>query len=838
MSNSLKRLRKAIGLAVAFGVVAGAIVSVNARGEPSADEREYIIKDGMALGKIYTPPTCGKATQFAVRELQLHLKEMTGADVKLSWRNDGKGRVGRKDTAGFMLRIRPESEWKGKESSQNFTIEQVAKPHPLVTITGNTDLAVLYGVYQYLGDLGVKWLAPGEIGTNIPRVDAIAVKPGKRVYSPSFKYRCLSLSSTPGNHFGGTGVDMEIELYDYYLFLLRNRAQFEWCRFGFVSDGPFSFNTVFGSGGHAVKPRTGLTKEAVKNGLMETNPERFALVTGPDGVQKRKYAGGQVCFSNRENIQNAIDSCVNHFKKLDESKDERCGDLDELYIVDMMLSDCFGICECENCRKIAGRGPLWKDRLVWNFWNKVARGLAERMPGRIMAVSSPYLDLTMPPDDVVLEPNLKVGSSTVYRWEKNATDEESYPFTRFYYDVVKQLRKCGAKQLSCYNYLNFPWSPTSLHILDLAEGFTKLGYDNYHLETMQRTEYSWPLIWALAQYLWNTDQKPRSYFKEYCDDYFGEKYGKDVAWIFEEMTKNALTMDRIIFGSPADNAYLFPDAFITQARGKLRVAANDTQGKQHIRLARFQQAIETQFLMAQVYRAYVKALEERTDEAIATFQKRAKGLIKFWDRYGIERYNSTGRTPKVAANLYLKTDFESLKPAGRKVLEGKTPKDEEWLRELFAGTKVPEKVPNLFPLPEIWRFHLDIGGKGIEEGWGMPEYDDSQKGWNDVSTWAGIESQGYKRVEGHFCYRLKFKAPKFPAGKKVFLRIGSLDDSGDVYLNGVKVGSQPQPRDWDKSFEMDVTKEIKPGAENVLAVYGYDAGGGMGVWRPSALYTD
>lgn len=42
---------------------------------------------------------------------------------------------------------------------------------------------------------------------------------------------------------------------------------------------------------------------------------------------------------------------------------------------------------------------------------------------------------------------------------------------------------------------------------------------------------------------------------------------------------------------------------------------------------------------------------------------------------------------------------------------------------------------------------------------------------------------------------------------------------------------------WNKSFEMDVTDVLRQGEDNLLAVRGYDSGGGEGVWRPSALYT-
>ncbi len=783
-----------------------------------------IIKDGEAIGKIYMPSVYEKATQFAAEELQLHIRKMTGADIQTAW--CGKG----PRDSGFVFKIRSEKEWKGKESSQAFTIEERAKPYPLVTITGNTNLAVLYGVYQYLADLGVKWLSPGEIGTDIPRVANIPIREGKRHFAPSFLSRTLALSSTASNHFGGNAHDRQARIYEYQLFLMRNRTQFG----RNITTKGFDFNKCGTASGHSVKPMTGLTKTKVKNGLMKKEPERFALVTDGNFVQKRRYEHGQVCFTNEKNINTAIENCIAYFQKLEKTKNSRSADLDEDFTVPMGLSDTYGICECENCKKVAGKEPFSKDRLVWTFWNRIARGLNEKMPGRIMAVHSPYMDLDQPPEDIKIEPNIMVVTPLVYSWEKSSENKDSYPFPKAFLRRIKNTRKAGAT-LGCYNYLNFPWSPTPLLILDAAKGYAELGYKHYHLEAMQRTEYTWPIVWVLAQYTWSTKKTPREYLKEFCLDYYGEKYGNDILGIFEDMTRNAMTMERIIFGSPADTAYMLPDKSIQKARGILRNAIRNTQAKEQERLRLFSLAMETQFQLAQVYRAYVAALNLRSDESIKKFKKLAENLKNFWNNNNIELINSTSRTPLIAVNQFLKTDFSKLKPVTRKTLTGKGPKDKIWRQELFAGDNNPGKVNNLFPLPEIWKFCLNLDAKGLE--WAKADYDDSKGGWNPVSSWSVIEAQGYKKVDGYFYYRLKFKAPEFPSGKKIFLRIGSLDDSGDVYLNGLKVGSQPDPKLWDKSFEMDVTKVLKQGQENILAVHGYDAGGGMGVWRPSALYT-
>ena len=825
MHNAIGQMKKHSALIILCGLGSGMLwPSVAAA---ASAPTKYLVKDGVALGQLYLPARSGQATQFAARELREHLEKMTGVDLGMAWREKGPR------DSGVVLVVRPENEWKGKESSQTFTIEQVDTPHPVVSIVGNTDLAVLYGVYEYLGGLGVRWLTPGDIGANIPRLSGIPIQPGKRTFSPSFLSRTLALSSTAANHFGGVGSGLKEATYDYQLYLVRNRTQFG----RNIAGKDFRFNMCGTASGHSIKPMTGLTRTRVAEGLMEDEPERFALVTGSDFVQKRRYEGGQVCFSNEENMETAISNCVAHFERLEATRDVRGTDLDEDYTVPMGLSDCFGICECERCAKIAGEEPNSKDRLVWSFWNRVARGLNEKLPGRIMAVHSPYMDLTQPPADVTIEPNVMVVTPLVYSWDRASADGERYAFPETFLRYVTRTREAGAS-LGCYNYLNFPWSPTPLHILDAAQRYADLGYKHYHLEAMQRSEYAWPIVWSLAQFTWDSGRDPREYLREFCREYYGAPHDGDILWILEEMTRHAGSMVRINFGSGADTSAMFPDDLIAQGRGRLRNALRHAQGRERERLRRFQISIEAQFQLAETYRAFGRAINRRAEGDVADFEKRANGLRDFWRKNDLEAISTAARTPEVAAGLYLKTDFDALKPGARKELEGKGPEDGRWMKELFAGSPVPDAVPDLFALPEVWNVHIDYDNKGLEEGYFRADYDDSV-GWQPLSTWNFVTSQGYSaQIGGYFWYRLEFEAPTFPEGKRVILRIGSLDDSGDVYLNGVKVGSQPEPRDWDRSFAMDVTEVIKQGAENVLAVHGYDSGGGEGVWRPCALYTE
>lgn len=785
----------------------------------------YLFVNGQAQGNLYLPMNEVNATmRFAAQELQEHLQAITGGRMQMAYRPI------KSNQAGIILAVLPAGEWRENTTPQSFTITQDPRLCR-VYIIGNTSLAVLYGVYEYLGTLGVRWFSPGEVGTHLPQTANIAITSGERTSTPSFSSRSMALSSVIENNF--SGINSERDFYDYQLYLMRNRTMLD--RFA-ATRGVFNFNIEGTRSGHAIKPMTGLTSTKVKAGLMETSPERFALSTGRDGVQKRRYNDAQVCFTNQTNIDTAIANAVDFFDKLDASKLQRGSDLDYQYTVELGLSDTTGLCECDACEKVAGDGPRRKDRLVWSFWNKVARGLAAQKPGKLMAVYCPYLEMTKPPEDVKIESNVMTVTALVTPWEQSAQDPKVSTFPLHFLDQITSLRNAGAT-LACYNYTNFPWSPTPLLLLDNAKTYHDLGYKYYHIEAMQRSEYVWPLIWSIAQYTWDASREPRAYLEEYCTSYFGDAGGRRVMSILQEMTDNALSLERLNYGGAADTSYMFPDAFIGKIRSGLRSEIASAQGKERTRLERFAMAIEAQLQLAQVYRAFCVALNTRDAKAIGVFRKKAQTLDAYWSTSNLNELSNRYRTPQEAANLFLSVDFDALKPAARKDMAGVIAGDARWLQELFAGEKSPGKVDNLFPLPEQWLVHVDGDRSGSVEKFTAASYDPTGN-WQLLSTWNYISSQGYThQLAGYFWCRTSFESPVFPKEKRVYLRIGSLDDTGNIYLNGKLVGSQTDPNHWDKSFELDVTEHLKQGQKNELLIHGFDSGGAEGVWRPSALYT-
>lgn len=773
----------------------------------------YLYKDGEPQGAVYLPAAKnGGPILFAVQELREHLKKMTGTPLPICFEKQ-------KWAPGIYLELRPEKRWKGKQSAQAFVIKE---SDSIVRIQGNTETAVLYGVYQYLEQLGCRWFTPGDIGTHIPKRKDIQPGRSRRSFSPHFISREMNLGSWHNAHFKTKDFNrLTGRIHqDYDLWLIRNRLHFSR---SIHSGHLFNFPVEIRSSGH------GLQVNVLRGIDIKKDPERFPLVT-VNGVKKRIKNGGQICFSDPRNRKAAVNYVLAWYAKFDAERENRVSDLDEVSSVcsGLSLADSKGICECPACKKIAGYGPFANDRLVWNFMNHVGREIAKKRPGASISFFAPYSGsgLRRPPKDVFIEPNV---IPITCRTEAVIMGKH-YPFNTAFYEDISAMRRQGAKNMQNYDYLLYKTTPQPLNILDAASEYAKLGYKRYHVEAMQRNEQTWPILWSLAQFTWDSRKKPYDCLAEFCHTYYGAG-GQQILELMNFYNPKRRKFGRIELGSIENTHMMLPDKLIRRGRRLLDDAANRVSGITLERVKRFRQTFEMQARAAELYRSYCANLNERTRESRNAFKRLAADYFKYWDNNDLSNTCSPSLL-KYMKRIIASGDWSKAKPKGRPGLRNKKVR----LAEIFSGTKVPKKVENLFLLPEYWKFRVDPNNVGLKEKYESPAYDDS-KSWQSISTWNWFEPQGYKFVNGSFWYRCHFKAPKMPAGKKIILRIGSIDDCGDVYFNGVKVASRRPIANWDKSIAADITKLWEEDTENIIVVHGHDSYGGGGIWRPSAIYT-
>lgn len=793
-----------------YGLLLMAVITPLMAKEPAPDA--YLVKEGQARARILLPRECGKEIVFAAAELSGYIEKMTGVKVPIDY-GDPADRANPLEITRILL----ESDPAGLDDT--FTL--AAKPgrgqlSPTLTIKGNSNIAVLYGVYQYLNDLGVRWFMPGDLGENVPRMDEIKLAYGTRTCTPSFRSRQIDYSGYQSTHFH---PDHEAEQHhEYDLWLMRQRCQFTRSLHWASHLHRFDFNW------RREEPSHNIRQMALKGADFKQEPERFPLVT-QDGKAERRERSGQICLTHPKNLATAVQSVMEFFAK--NAQHITCP---------LHMADEAGFCECANCtRANGGVSPrVDPNRVTWLFMKEVGAQLAGKMPGKHVSFYSNYIWMTQPPEDIRDVQGVVAMTCHIVNNARDITNPDD-PWNQRYYASMKRAKATGA-EMACYDYSTYGGSPQPLTVLSAIKTYSAEGYVWYHFENMQRDEQHKISDWVLAQLAWDATQDPAVLLKTFCEQYYGAA-GEDVLKVLEAIEGRVRALKEIVLGGPLTTWLVMNDSLVSDGRKILGQAERKVKGREKERLERLAHTFEMYAGQALAIRAYYDALDQRTEAARSTMVRRIDEFTGYWDKNNLSLYCSPSIRSGIAAlkGRLEKCDFSAPPPAQAAERLAKADRT-VLLEELFSYRQVPAKVDNLFLLPEVWKFSLDIDRNGMEKGWSRPEFDDAR--WVNLSTYNFYEQQGYP-YDGRFWYRVRFKAPEFPAGKKVALVIGSLDDDGDVYLNGRLVHRRLhlEPNDWQTSFEIDVTEALRPGEENVIAVHGNDESGAGGIWKPCALYT-
>ena len=792
------------GIALAFGVLA----------QCARAKEWFIVHDGKPEARIYLPRAPGKATMFAARELSDHLEKMTGARVPVDLYGSGERRYIVPDEAIVRLEVVADPE--GAEVSDVVVdVCTITERGRELTIQGNSDVAVLYGVYEYLHDKGVRWFMPGEIGEEIPQIGEVKIGRSTRTFRPSFRRRELDYSGTNSTHFHPDAQEQQHREYD--LWLMRNRCQFSRSiHWGYLHR--FDFNWTRDRTNHnvaAILRRADIAEE----------PERFALVTR-DGETRRRPPRErvQICFTHPRNVEATVEAAVAWFAQNPDK-----------FTYPTSLQDCGGICECRGCT-VANAGlfpPHDPNRVVWRFMNAVAARLRQQLPSRRIAFYACYGPMTAPPVDVRAAPGVVTVTCHVQSNRTRITDPDC-PFNRAYLENIRRIKATGA-ELHCYEYTMFAGTPQPLAILSAPRVYHDLGYAGFHAECMGRDEQRRIIAWVLAQLAWDVSGDPDELLHTFCTQYYGAA-GEDVLTVLRTVDASVRRLPKVILGSAGVAQSVMTADVIASGRGLLRQALGKTAGRQLERLRRFADTFEMLSRRAEYVRAAYEAMVARTGEATNRAADAMAAFEAFWD----ERDLSQTCSPSIRAGAgRFATTVQQIDGAPRPCASKELAEagEDELLAAMFcrSGTvPIPQQV---HILPEMWRFRPDIRRSG-RQAWTAVGFDDTQ--WPCISTWNFYERQGFDRYDGAFCYRLTFRAPPFPEAASVLLRIGALDDEGEVYVNGQLVHRRLHlsPDDWQSSFAVDITKQLKRDELNTIAVYGNDEYGVGGVWKPCGLYAE
>ncbi len=129
-----------------------------------------------------------------------------------------------------------------------------------------------------------------------------------------------------------------------------------------------------------------------------------------------------------------------------------------------------------------------------------------------------------------------------------------------------------------------------------------------------------------------------------------------------------------------------------------------------------------------------------------------------------------------------------------------------------------------------WKFEI-----GDKEEYSSPNYDDSR--WEKINVPNSWENEGFPGYDGYAWYRIAFRIETHLRNKQLYLKLGRIDDTDMVYLNGHYIGGEGQfppnyQTAWDvvRLYRLPISV-INYGGRNVLSVRVFDAQGGGGIYR-------
>jgi hypothetical protein len=127
-----------------------------------------------------------------------------------------------------------------------------------------------------------------------------------------------------------------------------------------------------------------------------------------------------------------------------------------------------------------------------------------------------------------------------------------------------------------------------------------------------------------------------------------------------------------------------------------------------------------------------------------------------------------------------------------------------------------------------WRFEI---GDNME--FAHPEFNDLN--WGTINAPEAWENQGFPSYDGYAWYRISIEIPQNLQDKKLYLKLGRIDDVDMVFVNGKLIGQQGEfPPQYRTAFDEIRIYEIpqnflKFGTKNVFAIRVYDDRGQGGI---------
>lgn len=719
------------------------------------------------------------AESFAAKELQSYLKKITGHNPVLT--------TVVTQTVGPLIilgghSLNDDLDWKSL-GPDDFIIDVSSGR---VRIAGGRSVAVtdrkggvyvqergtLYGVYELLEQLGVRWYRPDPWGEYVPQSDKIQLAVNRKTYRPAYKYRygmgCYRWwkDETPEQHAMAC------------LWATRNRQN---CNMGTGPEygGYYQINFAH-SYSDLVPPER----------FFASHPEYFALIGG----KRSDKPNAQLCLSNPD-VQRIVAGAVIAQAKANPQQE----------ILSVEPND-FGLwCECDACKAMddpklpASFGGISMANRVCAFNNIIARKLAEQVPQAKIGWFAYNMHTEVPTRVTKLEPNAAVQAAAyagAYSDYSRQLDDSASMQNNHFLQILRGYGRLTQMMMTYEYWSGYCWFgplPVVHTMVDRLRAYRHLGVVGVYNETHPHWGPQGLTLYMCCKLMWNPDLD----VQEELDLYYTNYYGPAAAMMkaYHEMLEAAATNGRYFGSGGSELEKLFTDDLVNQLRPPIEQAQQAVRGIQPYekRLA----GVVAGYEVARRIRQFFNLSNAgRVKEAAACFDDLEKYILSF--KEGDVFDNGPIIYPSIVSFM------------------------REWKKSLMSQ----EILLTTFRDPKVvqthdkkWRFQTDPKDEGLAAGWMKPELDAASWSLLDVDQWWQV--QGYPTYHGVAWYRRQFQPPGHEGSQRIVLYFGAVDGDSTVFVNGRKVGEHILSSDgvgWDKPFYFDITDYLENGKPNLMAV--------------------
>ncbi|MBQ9501594.1 MAG: DUF4838 domain-containing protein [Lentisphaeria bacterium] len=478
-------------------------------------------------GKVTIFPS--SAARSAAR-LADYIKKSTGVQLP----------VGETSSAGKVIRL--EIAPAGAMDREAFTITFPGENK--VLITGGSSRGLEYGCSEFLERyLGVRWLFPGPLGTEIPRHRTLTIPRTEIKGTPSFLRRFLG---------GGTHRDKTSAVY--YRWMVDNKGCFH--------ERYHCFHNLF-----SIVP-------VGKYG--KSHPEFYPVLNGKRFMpRKGENIWWQPCLTAPGIVGAALEQIP--------ADAVHCS---------LAVNDGGNHCECDRCLALdKGKNYLGRPNRSASYLAFCA-AVAVRRPKTLFGVSA-YADVAEPPDGVKLPPNV-VPEITYDSYQR--IDPERADFTA---KLLARWNKAASGPVGWYDYTyGQRYTLPRVYTRHLAKQLKWMYANNVrYLSGEYYPSGDWHdavKIYVWLKLAWNIDQDPEALIDEWCSAAVGKKAAPclkayfdrlEKFWTSEEIRNTRYFRNAWTYLNWGDSSYLdaMPPEMIDECESLLKKTVELTDNKTRAR---------------------------------------------------------------------------------------------------------------------------------------------------------------------------------------------------------------------------------------------------------------